>query len=282
MERLLQAVKHEHHDQYAPGDTERAESALLTVWAVLEDFREEIVLVGGLVPRYICHRSLSDLQPVTMDVDIAVALALSSGLYDTTSRRLDGAGFTWRDRRFQKQVGNSVLYLDLLTDRPRKDSPESAMVDDIPVSAVYGVQRALEEFREVEIVGRDLYNAAVTERVRVCEVGPFVCLKLQAYGSRHQSKDVFDLVRVVRDYDRGGPGQAAGLFHAEQERNLAYDVAIKVLAGHFSGPESKGPAQYADFCLGGTPPQSVDGRFLRSQRVNEALDVARLLYLNSL
>ncbi len=75
MERLLQAVKHEHHNQYAPEDTTRAESALLTVWAVLEDFRDEIVLVGGLVPRYICRPAPADLQPVTMDVDIAVALA---------------------------------------------------------------------------------------------------------------------------------------------------------------------------------------------------------------
>jgi len=274
---LLQTMKYEHHSQYTSEDTERAESALLTVWAVLEQFREDLVLVGGLVPRYICRPAREELQPVTMDVDIGVALALSSGMYDTTSKRLDGAGFIWKDKRFQKQFGNTVLYLDLLTDRPRKDSPDSAMVDDVPVSAVYGVQRALEEFREVEITGRDLYNATVTERVKVCEVGPFACLKLQAYGSRHQSKDVFDFVRVIRDYDRGGPSEAARLVHAERGRNLAYDIAMEVLTGHFSGPESKGPAQYADFCVGGVQPQTDDGRFIQSQRINEALDVARLL-----
>jgi len=270
-------MKYEHHSQYSPGDTERAESALLTVWAVLEEFREDLVLVGGLVPRYICRPARDELQPVTMDVDVGVALGLSSGLYDTTSKRLDGAGFVWKDKRFQKQFGNTVLYLDLLTDRPLKDSPDTAMVDDVPVSAVYGLQRALEVFREVDITGRDLYGATVTERVKVCEVGPFACLKLLAYGSRHMSKDVFDFVRVIRDYDRGGPSEAARLIHAERGRNLAYEIAIEVLAGHFGGTQSKGPAQYADFCVGGVQPQTEDGRFIQSQRINEAVDVAQLL-----
>lgn len=52
MEGLLQVMKYEHHNQYRPEDTARAESALLTVWAVLQPIRDEIVLVGGLVPRY--------------------------------------------------------------------------------------------------------------------------------------------------------------------------------------------------------------------------------------
>ncbi len=273
-------MKYEHHSQYTSEDTGRAESALLTVWAVLEEFRDDLVLVGGLVPRYICRPAHEELQPVTMDVDVGIALGMSSGLYDTTSVRLAGAGFDFKDKRFQKVFGKTVLYLDLLTDRPDKDSPDTAMVDDVPVSAVYGVQRALEEYREVDITGRDLYDATVTERVKVCEVGPFVCLKLLAYGGpkgRHQSKDVFDFVRAIRDYDRGGPSQAARLFHAERGRNLAYDIAIEVLAGHFAGLESKGPAQYADFCVGGVQPQTDDGRFIQSRRINEALDVAQLL-----
>ncbi len=277
MGRVLHLVKYEHYSQYKPEDTERAESALLSAWAVLEEFRDDLVLVGGLVPRYICRANPDELQPVTMDVDVGVALSLSSGMYDTTTKRLSDAGFKWEDKRFQKTFGRTKLYLDLLTDRPHRDAPDSAMVDDVPVSAVYGLQRALEAYREVEITGRDLYNAVVTEKVKVCEVGPFVCLKLQAYGNRHQSKDIFDFVRAVRDYDRGGPTEAVSLIHAERGRNLAYDIAINVLAGHFTSQESKGPAQYADFCVGGVQLQTEDGRFIQARRINEAMDVAQLL-----
>ena len=35
--------------------------------------------------------------------------------------------------------------------------------------------------------------------------------------------------------------------------------------------------QYADFCLGDIRPPTEDGRFIRSQRINEAMDVARVL-----
>lgn len=273
-------MKYEHHSQYKPEDTERAESALLTVWPVLQPIRDEIVLVGGLVPRYICRTSVDELQPVTMDVDVGIALALDRRLYEPIHALLAGAGFECVDKRFRKQFGNSILYLDFLTDKPSATSPDSAVVDNVVVTAVYGLQRALDNFREVNINGCDLYGAVVTERVKVCEVGPLICLKLLAYGGpqgRHQSKDVFDIVRVIRDYDRGGPAEAARLFHAECGRNLAHDVAMQVLADHFAGPESKGPAQYADFCVAGAQPETPDGRFIQSQRINEALDVAELL-----
>ena len=39
-------MKHEHYQAYKAEDTEHAESALLTVWDVLADFRDDLVLVG--------------------------------------------------------------------------------------------------------------------------------------------------------------------------------------------------------------------------------------------
>ena len=124
-------MKMKHYEDYSPGDTVRSESALLTVWAVLRDLTEDLVLVGGLVPRYICRPGAEALHPVTMDVDLGVPLAMSSGLYDSTKTRLEKAGFEWVEKRFVKTIGKSKLYLDFLTDKPRKDAPDSAMVDDI-------------------------------------------------------------------------------------------------------------------------------------------------------
>ncbi len=270
-------MKHEHYQAYKAEDTEHAESALLTVWDVLADFRDDLVLVGGLVPRYLCQTPPSEPQPVTMDVDMGIALSTSSGQYDTIRKRLQDAGFDFKEKRFQKKFGQATLFIDLLTDKPAEGSPDTAMVDDVPVSAVYGLQRALDVHREVTITGRDLYNALIIRQVKVCDVGPFACLKLLAYRGRHHSKDVFDLVRVVRDYKHDGPREAVRLFHAERGHNLAYLIALDMLRSHFDGPESKGPAQYADFCLGAFVADTEDSRFLRSQRINEALEVAGLL-----
>ncbi len=270
-------MKMEHYEDYSAEDTARSESALLTVWAVLHDLTEDLVLVGGLVPRYICRPAAEALQPVTMDVDLGVSLAMSSGMYDTTKTRLDKAGFEWVEKRFVKVIGKTNLFLDFLTDKPSKDAPDSAMVDDIPVSAVFGVDRALEVYREVDIAGKDLYGADVKERVKVCEVGPFICLKLQAYHNRAQSKDVFDLVRAVRDYE-GGTEAAVAAFRAEAGRNLAFDCALHTLKDRFGTATSKGPVQYADFCAGSLMANSAaDIEFLEAQYANEALDAAQVL-----
>ncbi len=270
-------MKMEHYEDYSAEDTARSESALLTVWAVLRDLTEDLVLVGGLVPRYVCRPTAEALQPVTMDVDLGVSLAMSSGMYQTTKARLQKAGFEWKGRRFVKTIGETNLFLDFLTDRPGKDAPSSAMVDDIPVSAVFGVGRALAVYREVDISGKNLYGARVKERVKICEVGPFICLKLQAYHNRAQSKDVFDFVRAVRDYD-GGTAAAAAAFLAESGRNLAFECAIHTLKDRFEGARAKGPVQYADFCSGSLMANSAtDTAFLQQQYANEAVDAAQVL-----
>lgn len=268
-------MKREYCEAYTVDDTDRAESALLTVWRVLREFAADLVLVGGLVPRYICRFSKRELQPVTIDVDLGVSLALSSGQYETTTRRLGNAGFFPDKGRFQKQVDNARVFLDFLTDKPDEDAADVVAVDDMGVSAVYGVSRALSVSRTVPVSGRDLYDADVTEDVRVCEAGPCICLKLLAYHSRAKSKDVFDLVRCVRDYD-GGPEEAARKFCREKGRNKAFGVAGHILEERFANERSKGPKQYADFCLGGVD-SSADTDFLERQRVNEALDVSQLL-----
>ena len=264
-----------HYTDYGPDDVQRAESALLTVWAALGDLTEDVVLIGGLVPRYIC-RPTQRLAAVTMDVDFGVTLEFSSGQYDTTKTRLLNHGFEWKENRFVRQIGDSELFVDFLAPRKQSNSPTAVMVDDVVASTVPGLDRALSVHRVVSISGHALNGAAVTEKVNVCEVGPFICLKLQAYAGRAMGKDVFDFVRAVRDYD-GGSATARDLFHAENNFNPAYATAIRMLTERFAGPESKGPVDYAEFCAGTEPPTPGSDAFFRQQRVNDALDAARFI-----
>lgn len=160
-------MKHEHHSQYTPEDTTRAESALLTVWAALGNLTDDLVLVGGLVPRYICRPREHDVTAVTMDVDLGVALELSAGQYEPTTRRLADQGFEWKDKRFVKTVSGVDLFLDFLTDKPTEQSSDSAVVDDVAgISAVYGVNRALAVNRRVRIAG---YAFRAPKSSRKCE-----------------------------------------------------------------------------------------------------------------
>lgn len=270
-------MKLAHYSEYSDADTALAESALLTVWAALGNLTEEIVLIGGLVPRYICKPRKHDVTAVTMDVDLGVALELSTGQYEPATRRLADHGFEWKGKRFVKTVSGVDLFLDFLTDKPSEDAADSVTVGEVAgVSAVYGVSRALAVNRRVPISGYDLQGARVTEEVRVCDVGPYICLKLLAYAGRAQGKDIFDFVRAVRDYD-GGSEAAAALFHAERGQNLAYEPALKILRERFEEARSKGPTQYANFCMPNDTDLNDAQRRNRTERVNEALDAAYFL-----
>jgi hypothetical protein len=161
-----------------------------------------------------------------------------------------------------------------LTDKPTHDSPDSVQVEGLWVNAFLGIGRALQVYRLVEIAGQDLDGAEVAETVRVSEIGPFLCLKLNGYAGRAQPKDVFDMVYSVKNYDKGSE-EAARSFRQEAGVNPAYAPAVKVLRQRFANERAKGPVQYADFCTSGqTGSAAADAR---QRLANEAVDAAQLL-----
>ena len=75
-------MKYDTYSQYAPDHTALAESAFLTVWAGLSQWHDSLVLIGGMVPKYLCgdvSASRKLPRPATRDVDLGIALAADSG-----------------------------------------------------------------------------------------------------------------------------------------------------------------------------------------------------------
>jgi len=241
-------MKLPHYQDYRAEDTERCEQALLTVWARLRDFAGDLVLIGGLVPRYICLNRPGEYPARTIDVDIGIALCAGAGLYDTISTRLMNEDFERKagTARFEKLFGNVTLHIDFLTEKQSEDDPDARMVDDIPAQAIMGLDRALALARTVLISGCDLRGAEVTEQVRICEVGPFIVLKLAAYAGRAEGKDVFDVVRCALDYSEGYE-KAIRLFRAEAGVNGAHFKAEQILVERFASENGKGPADYSEW-----------------------------------
>ena len=67
---------------YSIPQTDLAERVLLEVWSRLGDFHDHLVLIGGLVPRYLVPQDQSPNASIpphcgTMDVDLAVSLAIA-------------------------------------------------------------------------------------------------------------------------------------------------------------------------------------------------------------
>ena len=56
-------MKFASYAEYDPKGIALSIPALLTVWAGIQRFSEDLVLVGGLVPHFICRHPESDTQP---------------------------------------------------------------------------------------------------------------------------------------------------------------------------------------------------------------------------
>lgn len=264
-------MKHPHHQDYDGRQTDLCEQALLTIWPHLGEFHSSLSLVGGLVPRYLCRNP--DMEARTIDVDLGISIASGEGSYQSLSFRLRDAGFHLQDGRYVKTIEGYRLYLDFLTEAAT-NSGGAISVEDIRANGFMGVERAVQIVREVTIEGTDLLGATVREKVRICEAGPFLCLKLAAYGQRAMGKDLFDIIQVVQSYDEG-PGVAARLFRAEASSNPAYPEAIRVLQERFTSITGKAAVHYAEFCVGaqsGTIPQD-DYQFSLQQHANTAVSV---------
>ena len=105
-------MKHDSFDKYPPDSLELPTQALLTTWDCLADFRDELVLVGGLAVRYL-NKSPADgfPGPVTLDVDFGVSLAADGSAYPGIREHLSGHGFKWITGRFTRQFPRLELHI---------------------------------------------------------------------------------------------------------------------------------------------------------------------------
>ncbi len=241
------------------------------------------MLVGGLVPKYLCgdltqHRSLP--RPATLDVDLGIALATDSGQYGNLSWELRGQGFKASDKhppRLEKTIGDFPIYVDFLVENPPR-TIGSVQVEDITASIMPGVDRALATARSIEVTGVDLHGAAQKLTARVCEVGPFLALKLRAFCNRQQPKDAFDILYTLLHYDGGTAAASASFADEVRVGNPACTDALRTLREHFGAETSPGPVKASHFVLGqAAPGESDDTRFLRATLRQNMVDAAAQL-----
>jgi hypothetical protein len=281
----LPAVKYETYSEYNPVGVASAESAFLSVWAGLGSWHSDLVLVGGLVPKYLCGdlsatRTLP--RPVTLDADLGISIGASLGQYGSLQSDLQAQGFRlskdeFGGPRFVKKFGDFTIPVDFLTEHPPA-TQGTAMVDDVPANILPGINRALASARTVKANGVDLYGAPQELTVRVCEAGPFLAMKLRAFARRQAPKDVFDILYTLLHYDRGTNAAVAAFGEEVRADNPACADAVACLNQHFRHEQSSAPVRSASFVLGqAAPGESEDIRFRRLQIQQEMVDAGRLL-----
>ncbi len=276
-------MKHETHGEYDVVASSLAERALLSAWAGLGSWHAELVLVGGLVPRFLCRHPEGPHalpRPVTLDADLGISFGASMGQYGSLQMDLLAQGF--RDdpegrARLVRRIGDHTVPLDFLTESPPATSGV-AIVDGIPASITPGIDRALGSARTVVIQGLDLQGARQSCKVRVCEVGPFLALKLRAFANRQAPKDAFDIFYTMLHYD-GGIQAAVTAFAGEvRAGNPACPDAVNCLSQHFAGERFSAPIRAANFVFGELiSSESQEVRLRRQQVQQQVVDAGQML-----
>jgi len=276
-------MKYETYTEYDPRRTALAESAFLTLWPALGAWHEDLVLLGGLVPKYLCgdqtqHRTLP--RPTTLDVDLGIALGTDSGQYGNLFWELSGQGFkknATNESRLEKTIEDFTVYVDFLVDQPPRTTG-TANVEEITANIMPGVNRALATARIVEVRGVDLHGAEQRFHARVCEVGPFLALKLRAFCHRQQPKDAFDILYTLQHYDGGTDAAIAAFAQEVRNGNTACPDALRTLKEHFQNENAPGPVKASTFVLGQViPGESEDTRFSRITLKQDMVDAAMKL-----
>jgi hypothetical protein len=213
---------------------------------------------------------------------LGIALGSSKGQYGTLATDLSAQGFRRSQDesggpRYVKTIGDVTVPVDFLAENS-PSTQGTIVVDDIVANILPGIDRALATARKVEITGLDLYGITQTLNVRVCEVGPFLAMKLRAFANRQQPKDAFDIHYTLRYYDKGTEAAVEAFTEEVKVGNPACTDAIASLNEYFRDEQSSAPARAAHFLYGPVlPGESKDQRFRRQQIRQEVVDAAGLL-----
>lgn len=243
--------------------TQMVEKGLLDIWGRLGEYRDFLVVIGGLVPRYItASEGTSDYDATThcgtMDIDFGISLAVSDDeKYKDISEILLESGYRKRlnDRgrlqrhSFVKGEGANTLIIDFLTPKYAgpADSLMHMMSSELSAIQTKGLGLALRSPRKVRLVGVNANGDKVEEIINVCRPAAFIPLKALAFDGRRKDKDIYDLTFVLTHYRQGVKSVVEETTH-EDFASEYFQEALECLRRHFRDITYIGPAAYANFC----------------------------------
>jgi hypothetical protein len=232
---------------------EAARSVLLEIVRVLSEYRDNIVLIGGWVPLFLCT-SPEEPHVGSMDIDLALDhRELTEAGYRTIQQLLVERGYEQGPQPFifyrQVAVGGRQVRVevDLLggeyggTGRGHR----TQKVQDIRVRKARGADLAFDSPVETTIEGTLPSGVKDTVKLRVASLVPFIVMKSIALDERLKEKDSWDIYYCIRNYPAGAGGVATA-FAPHIDHGLVKE-GLTLLAKYFDSVDGVGPSHVADF-----------------------------------
>jgi hypothetical protein len=218
--------------------------------------RPEFVLMGGLMPEYLCAGSGLH-HAGTSDVDVQVDLEIACGAVNVKKleQALRNAEFEPDAERVWRWTADgagipAVVKFELLADDEEVRSGEILQFKEC--DALGAVNLRGTGFAPRDVVTRRL-TARVGDLMRAVEINAtglagFLMAKTAAARERRKAKDWYDIAFVLLHNDAGGPEEAAKAILARFPDELVGGTrtALDDLSANFMDTGSQGSQAYAD------------------------------------
>ena len=256
-----------HRTLYTQEQLIRVRSTLLQVLVAVDDFRDDIVLVGGLVPSLLIDQveaaARDDAHVGTVDVDLGVGMAVvDEQRYDDLAQRLRASGFEpdlnekgnpakqrWRFASETDAPADPAIVIDFLIDETETGKREWGrtlpLTSDLAALRTLGLRLAFDDVVERSVSGRTMEGDRATRSLLVCGPAAFVVLKAVALRNRGKEKDAYDLVYALRNWP-SGLGDVARRWQAFGDHPAA-SAARALLGEDFASEESVGGRKASRF-----------------------------------
>lgn len=255
-------TKPKHASGYEERSTEAVRRVLIDLAHLLGAYREQIVIVGGLVPSLVL-KAVDEPHVGTLDIDLALDAGTlkEEDAYAEVIRLLEGGDFYRNEagehpdlRAFQMATvvdladGGPVVKVEvdlLVPDGVKLDKHRPPLVKGLRTMAMKGIGLALLHSSDVVIQGRTRQGRRDQATLRVVEPEAFLMLKGLALLGRREPKDAYDVYFTIRNAPEGPAalGRACRALLDDPDARRAYDAIDQ----KFGDIDSYGPGAVLDF-----------------------------------
>lgn len=250
---------------YDPKTVEISKSVLVEVFALLKEYRDNFVLVGGWVPYFLLERYKSEEAEFehigSIDIDIALdpkGMPALDEVYESIRNRLERNGYTIRKstdnqpipHSFEKEIQGTVVHVDFLASEYGGTGKQHRhqRIQDILAIKARGIDIAFQNNEKFKIEGLLPNRASYKIEVRVAGVVALITTKAIAFEHDiSRTKDAYDIYSILKYY-KSGVSSVIAEVKPSLKRRLVMEATEK-LSPLFSMVDSVGAVGLADFIL---------------------------------
>lgn len=241
-------------DDYDGRNLDACKAVLVELIHLLGDFKNELAVVGGWVPRLLLPDSIEP-HVGTLDVDLAFDFEnISDDTYSTLLKLLTDRGYRQSEKQpfifyrdLQTATGILTVQVDFLSGEygGSSTSRRTQEIQDVRARKARGCDLVFDQMVQVKISGV-LPTGGIDEvTCNIAGIVPFIVMKSMALSDRIKEKDAYDIEYVLRLYP-GGIDAVAAAFEPLRSNGLV-EEGLQKLHSKFASPDHVGPRWVADF-----------------------------------